>query len=70
MGGMRSMRGMGGVGTVRAVVSHHLTLVTAFENKGELLIAMVYQKILALGINFKRVRGVCSGLDNLMGSDR
>ena len=67
---------MGAVGTVRsvgamrAVVSHHLTLIPAFENKGKLIIATAYQKVFALGIGMERVRGVGTGLDNLMGSYR
>ena len=64
MGGMRNVRG------VRAVVSHHLTLIPAFENKGKLIIATAYQKVFALGIGMERVRGVGTGLDNLMGSYR
>lgn len=67
MGGMRYVRG---VRAVRAVVSHHLTLIPAFENKGKLIIATAYQKVFALGIGMERVRGVGTGLDNLMGSYR
>lgn len=67
MGGMRNVRG---VRAVRAVVSHHLTLIPAFENKGKLIIATAYQKVFALGIGMERVRGVGIGLDNLMGSYR
>lgn len=67
---MRGMRNVRGVRTVRTVVSHHLTLVPAFENKGELIIATAYQKVFALCIGLERVRGVGSGLDNLMSSYR
>jgi hypothetical protein len=55
---------------MRTVVSHHLTLVPAFENKGELIIATAYQKVFALGIGLERVRGVGTGFDDLMSSYR
>jgi hypothetical protein len=52
------------------MVSHHLTLVPAFENKGELIIATAYRKVFTLGIGLERVRRVGTGLDTLLGSYR
>jgi hypothetical protein len=52
---------------MRAVVSHQLTLVSTFENKGELIIATANRKVLALSFSLECVCGVSAGLDNLMG---
>ncbi|PWK39953.1 hypothetical protein C7534_11173 [Pseudomonas sp. OV226] len=58
---MRGVRGMGGV------VGHHLTLVSAFENKGELITATAHRKVFALSFSRECVWGVGYWFYNLVG---
>ncbi|GFM68951.1 hypothetical protein PSCICJ_50690 [Pseudomonas cichorii] len=53
-----------------AVVSHHLSLVSTLEHKGEQIIATANRQAFALGFSSECVSSVCGGLDNFMGDYR